>query len=448
MFMFLIRGLESFNNLQLIESIVIGFTRIQSTLPPESPIHLVLFWVAIFVLQLDEMDLYLAGLALLEQNLHTLNSLGKFDNKTVEQVMMEAREPLEWNFKQLEISIGLSFKSNFHFAIVGHLIKAYRHPNQSTISRATRILNTLLNILSKSTGRDKFEVTPDNIAYLTALMPISEEVQSRCHLKHKITRLVSASQTQQQLSSRIKDGRMKIEEPFILKTQQSLPLTCTQIQISGSNQGAQKMLSLDLSCLNRKQTSIDSHEIEKEQPKQSTHYLHPVRNNSHPLQRPRSLSPRNTRIADSTHLSNSSSSNLSQEETTLSKKDERKFTQSQKNVQLATQFMDINDNQEDYNRKSRVQTPSYDKDSKDDKLSIKSIDVIVNEENVLLDPEVIKDEKTQALILAVLATLVRNTNDEKEIRILYEYLAEGSVVFGRRVMSTIDKLIGKKMLFG
>ena len=72
----------------------------------------------------------------------------------------------------------------------------------------------------------------------------------------------------------------------------------------------------------------------------------------------------------------------------------------------------------------------------------------MNEENVLLDPEVIKDEKTQALILAVLATLVRNTNDEKEIRILYEYLAEGSVVFGRRVMSTIDKLIGKQMLFG
>lgn len=48
----------------------------------ESPIHRALFWVAISVLQLDEVALYAAGLALLEQNLHTLNSQGTFD-KTV-----------------------------------------------------------------------------------------------------------------------------------------------------------------------------------------------------------------------------------------------------------------------------------------------------------------------------------------------------------------------------
>ena len=484
MFIFLIRSLESFNNLQLIESIIMGFTRIQPALPADSPIHEVLFWVAIFVLQLDEMDLYLAGLALLEQNLHTLDSLGKFDNRTVEQVMMQAREPLEWNFKQLEISIGLSFKSNFHFALVGHLIKTYRL-DQSTISRALRILNILLNILSKSTGHDKFDVTPDNIAYLTALLPISEEVQSRCHLKHKITRLISTTNNSQFAKQQAKETKLKptvqLEEStsissFILKSQQSLPLSCNPMQIY-NNQGAQKMLSLDLNCLNRKQTSTDSHEIEelneqktKQQQQQqqstNTHYLHPVRNNSHPLQRPRSLSPRNTRSTDATHLSNCSSSNLNQEENSsssaLNKKDERKFTQSQRNVQLiTTQLIDVNDtnqSSEDFNRKassgsSKVQTPNYDsssKESKDnqDKLSIKSIDVIVNEENnvvnVLLDPEVIKDEKIQALVLAVLATLVRNTNDEKETRILYEYLAEGSVVFSK-TFPVIHSLLDAKL---
>ena len=418
MFIFLIRALESFNNLQLIESIVMGFTRMQSTLPPDSPIHAVLFWVAIFVLQLDEVDLYLAGLALLEQNLHTLDSLGKFDGQSIEQVMMQTREPLEWNFKQLEISIGLSFKSNFHFALVGHIIKAYRHPNQSTISRATRILNCILNILAKSTGRDKFEVTPDNIAYLTALMPISEEVQSRCHLKHKITRLVSATTTQQAIRA-TKEAKLKAAEEsnssFILKSQQSLPLSCSPMQIY-ANPVTQKNLSLDLACLpNRKAASIDAQEstgaeeptVEPTKQRTSSHYLHPVRNNSHPLQRPRSLSPRNNRISDAAH--NSSSNNLDQEpDGGLSRKDERKFTQSQKNVQLTTQFVDINDNQEDFGRSkpsSGLQTPNYEKDSKEqdqEKLSIKSIDVIVNEENVLLDPEVIRDEKTQALILAVL----------------------------------------------
>lgn len=37
--------------------------------------------------------------------------------------MMSTREPLEWHFKQLDHAVGLSFKSNFHFALVGHLLK-------------------------------------------------------------------------------------------------------------------------------------------------------------------------------------------------------------------------------------------------------------------------------------------------------------------------------------
>ena len=79
---------------------------------------------------------------------------------------------------------------------------------------------------------------------------------------------------------------------------------------------------------------------------------------------------------------------------------------------------------------------------------------VSNENNFLLDPEVLTCYPTQALLLTVLvilrvtdssyhslqiislmennvlqATLVRNTTDENESRILYEYLAEASVVF-------------------
>lgn len=39
------------------------------------------------------------------------------------EVMTITREPLEWHFKQLDHAVGLSFKSNFHFALVGHLLK-------------------------------------------------------------------------------------------------------------------------------------------------------------------------------------------------------------------------------------------------------------------------------------------------------------------------------------
>lgn len=56
---------------------------------------------------------------------------------------------------------------------------------------------------------------------------------------------------------------------------------------------------------------------------------------------------------------------------------------------------------------------------------------VSNDSNVLLDPEVLPDLSTQALVLTVLATLVKYSNDEQELRVLYQYLAEGSVVFQR-----------------
>lgn len=46
----------------------------------------------------------------------------------------------------------------------------------------------LLGITAKPLRRDKFEVTSDSVAYLTALVAVSEEVRSRCHVKHTLPR--------------------------------------------------------------------------------------------------------------------------------------------------------------------------------------------------------------------------------------------------------------------
>ncbi len=64
--------------------------------------------------------------------------------------------------------------------------------------------------------------------------------------------------------------------------------------------------------------------------------------------------------------------------------------------------------------------------------------------NVLLDSEVISDYPTQALLLTVLATLVRNSSDENEIRILYEYIAEASITFVK-VFPVIHNLLDSKI---
>ena len=123
------------HDIDLIEAIVMCLTRLLPLLPAAHvSIHKFMFWISVSILQLEDAALYVAGLALLEQNLHTLETHGILEHASVpfDKLMMEAREPLEWQFKQLEQAVGLSFKSKFHFALVGHLIKGFRHHNTNT----------------------------------------------------------------------------------------------------------------------------------------------------------------------------------------------------------------------------------------------------------------------------------------------------------------------------
>ncbi|CAG0923770.1 unnamed protein product [Notodromas monacha] len=246
----LLKALESFSDITLIEAIVMCLTRLQPLLRRDSPIHRALFWVALSVLQLDEVSLYSAGLALLEMNQpletlmmqtreplewyfkqldhamgmsfkanfhfalvgHLLKGFRHPNHCTVgrtarvltmllaivarphqrdkfeplETLMMQTREPLEWYFKQLDHAMGMSFKANFHFALVGHLLKGFRHPNHCTVGRTARVLTMLLAIVARPHQRDKFEVTEESVAYLAALLPVSEEVRSRCRLRHPV----------------------------------------------------------------------------------------------------------------------------------------------------------------------------------------------------------------------------------------------------------------------
>ncbi|XP_058454714.1 neurofibromin isoform X6 [Malaya genurostris] len=323
----LVKALESFNDIILLESLVMCLTRLQPLLRPESPIHKALFWVAVSVLQLDESTLYAAGLALLEQNLHTLNSQQLFDKQNIADVMMATREPLEWHFKQLDHAVGLSFKSNFHFALVGHLLKGFRHPTPTTVSRTSRVLTMLLGIIAKPHRRDKFEVTPDSVAYLTALVCLSEEVRSRCHVKHTLP-------------------RWPVETGGTVDSGTGGDPLATG-GAAGSHSGTAGNQNV------RRQKSWD--------------------------------------MLD------------------------------QSAIQFARQSHKVQPHQERGSRSS-----------------------VSNESNVLLDPEVLPDSSTQALVLTVLATLVKYTTDEAETRVLYQYLAEGSVVFPK-VFPVIHSLLDQKV---
>ncbi|XP_018362342.1 PREDICTED: neurofibromin isoform X1 [Trachymyrmex cornetzi] len=336
----LMKALESFNDINLIEAIVMCLTRLQPLLRPESPIHRYLFWVATSVLELDETSLYASGLALLEQNLHTLDSQGTFDEKTLEHVMMSTREPLECQFKLLDHTVGLSFKSNFHFALVGHLLKGYRHPTPTTVTRTVRVLTMLLAIIAKPSKRDKFEVTPESVPYLTALVAVSEEVRSRCHIRHSLDKSLHDSSG----SSDVLD---------------TLPSRNTEMP-GASNPTSRRQKTWDL---------LDQSALtQAKQQKQSAQ---------------RSLS-----------------------------------------VPSAKDDKSTDNTEQQRDRSTRVS--------------------LSNENNVLLDPEVLTDFSTQTLVLTMLATLVKYSTSENETRILYEYLAEATIVFPK-VFPVVHNLLDAKI---
>ncbi|XP_035742449.1 neurofibromin-like isoform X1 [Vespa mandarinia] len=346
----LVKALENFNDITLLEAIVMCLTRLQPLLRPESPIHRYLFWVATSVLQLDEASLYASGLALLEQNLHTLDSQGTFDDKTLERVMMSTREPLEGHFKQLDNAVGLSFKSNFHFALVGHLLKGYRHPTPTTVTRTARVLTMLLAIVAKPYRRDKFEVSPESVAYLAALVSVSEEVRSRCHIRHSLNKNTTESGSTDFLDALVSH--------------------VTDVPGNTSNPTNRRQKSWDL---------LDQSALT--QAKQQKQY------SAHQTGR-------------------------------ILFKTQRSFS-----VPTAKEAKPTDD-PEPKNRSARVS--------------------VSNENNVLLDPEVLTDFPTQILVLTVLATLVKYSTDENETRILYEYLAEASVVFPK-VFPVIHNLLDAKI---
>ncbi|KTF96680.1 hypothetical protein cypCar_00009924, partial [Cyprinus carpio] len=161
-----LKGADNCNSQVLIEATVIALTKLQPLLNKDSPMHKALFWVAVAVLQLDEVNLYSAGTALLVQNLHTLDNLLVFNDKSPEEVFMEIRQPLEWHCKQMDHSVGLNFNSNFNFALVEHLLKGFIHPSPTTVARTIRILHMLLALVGKHLNCDKFEVNTQSVAYL------------------------------------------------------------------------------------------------------------------------------------------------------------------------------------------------------------------------------------------------------------------------------------------
>uniref|UniRef100_A0A3P8SCM2 Neurofibromin 1 n=1 Tax=Amphiprion percula TaxID=161767 RepID=A0A3P8SCM2_AMPPE len=384
-----LKGPDNYNSQVLIEATVIALTKLQPLLSKESPMHKALFWVAVAVLQLDEVNLYSAGTALLEQNLHTLDSMRVFNDKSPEEVFMEIRCPLEWHCKQMDHFVGLNFSANFNFALVGHLLKGYRHPSPTTVARTVRILHTLLTLISKHLKCDKFEVNTQSVAYLAALLTVSEEVRSRCSLKHRKSLLISDLSMDpvpmDTYSSHITD-------PTCRTLQETQPWTSPQV---------------------------------------SDRYL-----SAHHYPTMGQISPR-TRKSMSLDMGQPSQANTKKLLGT------RKSFDHLISDSKAPKRPDMESGMTTPPKMRRVAENDYEIETQ--RIGNSHLrKVSVSESNVLLDEEVLTDPKIQALLLTVLATQVKYTTDDFDQRILYEYLAEASVVFPK-VFPVVHNLLDSKI---
>ncbi|KAK1157570.1 neurofibromin isoform X3 [Acipenser oxyrinchus oxyrinchus] len=398
-----LKGPDNYNSQVLIEATVIALTKLQPLLNKvrrqkctqplqDSPMHKALFWVAIAVLQLDEVNLYSAGTALLEQNLHTLDSLRVFNDKSPEEVFMEIRKPLEWHCKQMDHFVGLNFNSNFNFALVGHLLKGYRHPSPTTVARMVRILHTLLALVGKHLNCDKFEVNTQSVAYLAALLTVSEEVRSRCSLKHRKSLLLS------------------------------------DISMENISMDTYSLHHTDPSCRTLRESQPWA------SPKVSDRYL--VANYPTVGQ----ISPR-TRKSMSLDMGQPSQANTKKLLGTrksfdhlISDTKAPKRPEIESGITTPPKMRRVAENDYEIETQRMAASQQHPHLRK----------VSVSESNVLLDEEVLTDPKTQALLLTVLATLVKYTTDEFDQRILYEYLAEASVVFPK-VFPVVHNLLDSKI---
>ncbi|XP_018102486.1 neurofibromin isoform X2 [Xenopus laevis] len=388
-----LKGPDNYNSQVLIEATVIALTKLQPLLNKDSPMHKALFWVAMAVLQLDEVNLYSAGTALLEQNLHTLDGLRVFNDKSPEEVFMEIRNPLEeWHCKQMDHFVGLNFNSNFNFALVGHLLKGYRHPSPTTVARTIRILHTLLALVNKHRNCDKFEVNTESVAYLAALLTVSEEVRSRCSLKHRKSLLLTDVSME---NVPMDTYPVHHHDPTCRTLKENQPWSSPQA--SGMHLAASYPTVGQVSPRTRKSMSLDMG-----QPSQA--------NTKKLLGTRKSFD----------HLISDTKAPKRQEI-------ESGITTPPKMRRVAEHDYDIDT--------PRISSPQQHPHLRK---------VSVSESNVLLDEEVLTDPKTQALLLTVLATLVKYTTDEFDQRILYEYLAEASVVFPK-VFPVVHNLLDSKI---
>eukprot|EP00118_Oscarella_pearsei_P012253 m.88991 g.88991 ORF g.88991 m.88991 type:complete len:2691 (+) comp36590_c0_seq4:57-8129(+) len=159
-------------------AVLMCLAKLVTLLPKEPDFHPFIFWTAVCFLELDEGKAYSAAIGLMEATLKTMDSNGAFEEQTMETMLMATRKVHEWHFNKLDKKSGLSFMTDFDFALASLLMKGLYHRNPLTTSHTYRLIHLLLGIGGKGRkGTYKGGPTAQNLPYCALLFSTSEDVR-------------------------------------------------------------------------------------------------------------------------------------------------------------------------------------------------------------------------------------------------------------------------------
>lgn len=137
-----------------------------------------LFWLAVALLESSHMAVYVEAIQLLRATLDSMYEQGGFKQKGVATTLLDNRIPLEEIACQLDQILGLSFDSNFSFALAAIIFKGVRH--QQLKEYADAALRTLLKVTVQSCVDHLHEddlpgssICHEVLGYFIALLPLS-----------------------------------------------------------------------------------------------------------------------------------------------------------------------------------------------------------------------------------------------------------------------------------
>lgn len=156
--------------------------KVVGALPHQSRYIPQLFWLSVALLQSGHISLYSEAIQLLQASVETMYAQGLFKDYGVPTTLLNARNPLKEIAAELDTLLGLSFDSNFSFALAAVIFKGVRH--QVLKEHAVNTLRSMLRITVRSCIEHHHHeadgpgstLCPEVVGYFIALLPVSTTV--------------------------------------------------------------------------------------------------------------------------------------------------------------------------------------------------------------------------------------------------------------------------------